>query len=447
MSVVARYSTKVKVSLAQCSAPMALLLALAAGAAIFDQQLDDEIAQCHMELEKGVDRITRLAAALDDTGAMSARVGGGEGDARSPLVIGSPLATVVSLSVSADVVDRLWALQETISGLQQQAFRIGRECRDNTELARHPEMLPYIQSLREAIPELGAVEKELKQEHQRILGKAFNVPPKQNKRIAARSLSKEDIMEQAHHDVSRDMRAYRAKAMDYQSTFRERQLQVQDKQHDLQRLMDGPDWPTEEWPLSTSDAQAVGRAEELMRLGLAELKHLLEGVGGLARVHESNDAALLVRIVALSKMMSKYCELIDSHVETVKRVHREKQRKMPLELGLQRLQSENATAAQTPKPHPFAERLAPPGVSLRNRLLSFGAQKSPRFAQLWSEGGTIHANTTTQPAAGRGGVPTKRIPSEIPLFTRCRGKPLRNKARWSSATPVYSSSHSHDSEL
>merc|ERR1712025_1123063 len=141
-----------------------------------------------------------------------------------------------------------------------------------------------------------------------------------------------------------------------------------------------------------------------------------------------------------NSMMSKYCELIDSHIETMKRMHKEKQRKT--EPASQRFQLDDAPAAMTPMSHPSdeAEPPAPQGVSLRSRLLSFGSQESPQFARFWNDGGTIHTNN--QPAFD---APSKRGHQEIQVLTHCKGKPLRHQktksTRWSSATPVYSPSH------
>merc|ERR1712066_511607 len=90
--------------------------------------------------------------------------------------------------------------------------------------------------------------------------------------------------------------------------------------------MDGPDWPKEDWPLSTTDARLVGEAETMITAAQQVLVKKIEPLGGLPRVHESNDVSILEQLVVMSEMMSGYCELIERHVSAVKKVYRSKKK-------------------------------------------------------------------------------------------------------------------------
>jgi len=218
-------------------------------------------------------------------------------------------------------------LETDFSALQQLAFRIGRESEDNQQLSQHPDINNYIQSLREFRPRLEDMINDLEKELRSITGKQVEKPKKRRKAAKTiQGLAEEDIRTRVRQTLASDSRAFRAKAMDFVSTFRERQLQMQDKQRDLQLAMDGPDWPKEDWPLSTSDAKHVGEAEQMIQAALQVLTGKIEKDGGLARVHESGDETVLEQLATVSEMMSGYCELIDRHVDAVKKVYRSKKK-------------------------------------------------------------------------------------------------------------------------
>jgi len=101
---------------------------------------------------------------------------------------------------------------------------------------------------------------------------------------------------------------------------------MQDKQGDLKLVMDGPDWPKEDWPLTSADAKNVGEAETMMQSMIQELNAKLAPLGGLGRAHESDDVSVLEEMAALNEVMSGYCELIERHVSTVKRTQRSKKK-------------------------------------------------------------------------------------------------------------------------
>merc|ERR1719453_2003250 len=155
----------------------------------------------------------------------------------------------------------------------------------------------YIQGLREFRPRVKDMVRDLEKELRSISGEQVETSKKRKKATKTiQGLSEEDIRTRARKSVASDSRAFRTKAMDLVSTFLERQLQMQDKQGDLKLAMEGPDWPKEDWPLSTADATNVGDAEQMIQAGLRELTGKIEKIGGLPRVHESGDDSVLEQL-------------------------------------------------------------------------------------------------------------------------------------------------------
>jgi len=230
--------------------------------------------------------------------------------------------------------------------------------------------------------QLEAMVRELESECKEITGSVPERPKKKKKAKKGQhnqaGLSETGIREEVRKRLAQDSRPYRTKAMDVVSTFRERQLQMQDKQRDLQLTMDGPDWPKEDWPLTTADAQNVGDAEQKITQGIAELNTVINPLGGLARVYESDSEQSLEQLTLVSDMISGYIELIDRHVATVKKTQKGKNKKKKV--------SKSAAAHATGAQEPAA------GGSLRDRLMSFGSQPAAGggqqpFAWLREQGG------------------------------------------------------------
>lgn len=278
-------------------------------------QVDAEVAELHGAMSEGFERIGNLTKRLQAAGTSAAPAAGQSG--------GEGHAQVTTSQVAPAKIAAIRNLESDFSALQETAFKIGHESQDNSELSQHPQMNNYIQSLREFRPRLEDMVRVLEKDLYSITGNQADKPKKRRK--AARTiqgLAEEDIRASARKAVKSDNRAFRTKAMDMVSTFRERQLQMQDKQHDLRLAMDGPDWPKEDWPLSTRDANHVGEAEQMIQAALKELTAKIDQRGGLAGVHESGDESVLEQLVALSEMMSGYGELIDRHVVAVKKVYK-----------------------------------------------------------------------------------------------------------------------------
>merc|ERR1719359_1354377 len=84
--------------------------------------------------------------------------------------------------ISADLIARLKKLQEEFATMQQQAYKIGSECQSNDDLAKHPDVYPYVQTLREMKNKIEMTEKDLEKEHRRIAGRPFSEPQKKKKR-------------------------------------------------------------------------------------------------------------------------------------------------------------------------------------------------------------------------------------------------------------------------
>merc|ERR1719387_1798281 len=148
------------------------------------------------------------------------------------------------------------SLEAEFKTLQDTAFRIGRESADNQELARHPDVNNYVQGMRTFKPKLESTIADIEREYKRVTGKSVERPKKKKKAAKTiRGLSEADIRARTSRKIAQDDRPFRTKAMDLVSVFCERQLQTQDHQRDMQIAMDGPDWPKEDWPLTSADAK------------------------------------------------------------------------------------------------------------------------------------------------------------------------------------------------
>lgn len=361
-----------------------------ARAVVFSAELDAEVTKLHAASEEHWIRIGNLTAHLQSAGAISggSMAGGGlPGTQTAPAGAASGLVASGKSSsnskIAPELVGRLRQIQSESVSLQGTAFRIGRESSNNEELSQHPEVNEYISNMREFNDKLVAAIRDLEKECDRITGAVPEAPKKKKskKQKTIKGLSEAHVREVVQTRLAGDERPYRTRAMDLVSTFRERQLQMQDKQRDLQLTMDGPDWPKEEWPLTTADAQHVGDAELLITQGLAQLNAQIDPLGGLARVYESNNEQALEQLAVLSEMISAYVELIDRHVTTVKKTQKGTKKKK--------------TAKQAAK-----SAASPQGGSLRDQLLSFGKQPAAQQPLAWL--GEEAGKAGMQPSEGSG---------------------------------------------
>jgi len=379
---------------------------------VFSGELDGEIAELHAHMETTWARISNLTAQLRAAGAIP---NVGLPATASP---GTDLTVSTPLQVPAEKIQYVRKLETEYAQLQQSAFKIGRESADNSELRQHPSVHNYIQDLRQLKPKLEHLTTDLEKEYKRITGKQVDKPKKSKKSKAIRGISAEEFRSKARATLSQDTRPFRTKAMDIVSTFRERQLQMQDKQHDLRLVMDGPDWPKEDWPLSTMDAQLVGEGETMIQNSLQVLTGRLNQLGGLPRVHESDDESVLEQLVALSEMISHYSELIEQHVTSVKRVARSKKKQASAKTAASRSAGRSPSESSAGPPplgaSGFSGAPAPPtvgGPTLREQLLNFGAATSAQqpFAWLRDQGsstGGAHGSMPTPVAPLAGGLGT-----------------------------------------
>merc|ERR1719262_1761342 len=99
----------------------------------------------------------------------------------------------------------------------------------------------------------------------------------------------------------------------------------------------------------------------MIQASLQVLNTKLAPLGGLARAHESTDETVFAELAALSEMMAGYIDLIDRHVETVKRTLR----------GKKKTKRNAGRSASPPDANMPSSQNA--GNSLRDRLLSFGS--------------------------------------------------------------------------
>jgi len=324
-------------------------------AAVLSKQLDDELVALHASLEENWERAVNISGQLNS--------------ALSNAALGEASVGVGQSSYSESSRQKLETLRKLrieFESTQQVAFQIGKESKDNVALSAHPGLNDYLHSLRGFRPRLESAIADIEREYERVTGVAIEKPKNTRKtKKSSRGLSASDVRKRVRSAISKDDRPYRAQAMDAISSFRERQLQMQDKQGDLKLAMDGPDWPAEDWPLNAADAKTVGEAETLIQDAIEKLTVKLDAVGGLGRAHESGDAYFLEQISMTSELISAYCDLIDSYVATVKRL-RTKQTKAT--------KRKRATASTESADSGRA------AGSLREHLLQFGGSAFSGFA-------------------------------------------------------------------
>merc|ERR1719265_1684731 len=205
---------------------------------VLSPAMDKEVAELHASLEEGFQTLASFAG---------------------------------ELKTSPDRLSEAQKLEADFKALQGLAFKIGQESRDNAELIQHGEINNYIQSLREFRPRLQALASKLKQEFPDAAVQVSKTTGKAQAKKTNNVPKVEDVLKRARKTVAQDTRVFKTKAMDLVSIFQERQLAMQDKQRDMQREMDGPDWPKEDWPLSTADAKNVGEVEDMIQGVLAKL--------------------------------------------------------------------------------------------------------------------------------------------------------------------------------
>merc|ERR1719253_1995655 len=107
----------------------------------------------------------------------------------------------------------------------------------------------------------------------------------------------------------------------------------------------------------------------MIQVALHDLTTKIDTFGGLGRVHESGDETVLELLETASEMMSGYCELIDRHVDSVKKVYRSKKKRRKGQAA------PSKATGSTPA--------MPTAGSLRERMLSFGSQPGGQQPFAW----------------------------------------------------------------
>jgi hypothetical protein len=176
---------------------------------VLSKELDAELAELHAVVEESWTRITNLTALFRATGAAVNTLpgasipsagfsNGGAQPATAPAVPAAGGLSPISLNgqsggaatasaavgqMSADVQSEIRKLEAEFRGLQDTAFRIGRESTDNQELAKHPDVNNYVQGMRSFKPKLESVIGDLEREYKRATGKELDKPKKKRKRL------------------------------------------------------------------------------------------------------------------------------------------------------------------------------------------------------------------------------------------------------------------------
>lgn len=276
-----------------------LLLAWrAVEAVVFSPQVDAEIAELHASIEELWQRLGSLAEEMHEAGKLSS----GE---------------------ESQLLEQFRKLQEDFIQLQQQAYQIGEDSADNAALARHPLVDAYVEYLRAFQPRLQAMVSLIEKEYSRLMVKPLDQRKEELRREKFCGASLLTLRAKAKKRLARDTRNFKTKAMDELTIFRERQLEMQDKQRDMLARMEGPDWPRLDWPLSNADARHVGDAEDIIHSGIDSLKARL-APKDIPYLHESQDQEALEALVATGDMMVCYSKLMDRYVEKVKKSQKAK---------------------------------------------------------------------------------------------------------------------------
>lgn len=277
-----------------------LLLAWrAVEAAVFSPQVDAEIAELHASIEELWQRLGSLAEEMHEAGKLS------------------------TAGEESLLLEQFRKLQEDFIQLQQQAYQIGEDSADNAALARHPMVDSYVEYLRAFQPRLKAAVSLLEKEYSRLMVKPLDQRKEELRREKFCGASLLTLRAKAKKRLARDTRNFKTKAIDELTIFRERQLEMQDKQRDMLARMEGPDWPRLDWPLSNADARHVGDAEDIIHSGIDSLKQRL-APKDIPYLHESQDQEALEALVATGDMMVCYSKLMDRYVEKVKKSQKAK---------------------------------------------------------------------------------------------------------------------------
>ena len=275
---------------------------------------------------------------------------------------------------------------------------------------------------------------KLWQEFSRVMGKA---PPRKLDDVKATTFCGHTIQSlraRAKKRVSRDARSFKTKALEVASLFRERQLQMQEKQKEMLTRMQGPDWPKEDWPLTNSDAKHVGDAENIIHSGLDELGRRLAPAGGIAQVHETQDEYALEILMALGDMMSCYTRLIDRHAEKVKRSQKKAGKK-------EEAPEDSPSSPSSPSPPPSSP--GSPGAGGLNEVLKPFSSPGDRLGLGGSFGSLLGRSSLGDLAlvgSSLGGLrpePDLNAWGGLSAPAPADRKPENSDNRWTAAQPVY----------
>eukprot|EP00927_Polykrikos_kofoidii_P018667 TRINITY_DN18677_c0_g1_i1.p1 TRINITY_DN18677_c0_g1~~TRINITY_DN18677_c0_g1_i1.p1 ORF type:complete len:388 (+),score=58.30 TRINITY_DN18677_c0_g1_i1:45-1208(+) len=331
--------------------------------AVLSEDLDAQVARMNTEIEEAWERARNFSADLQKQRPAGLSVGG------VPSLNGPQASLPPAM---AQKLTALEGLQREFHPIQETAFRMSRESRNNAELVSHSELNNYLHELRSFHSRFLAAVDDAEKLYLTTTGQPAQNKKRKKARKKSDAISMEDIRKSVSRANAEDSRHFRSKAMSAVSLFNERQLEMQDKQKDMRRAMDGPDWPTEDWPLTSKDSTLVGDLETMMDKAQVHLNEKIQPIGGLGRVHESGDEESLERLLVLGEVMRHYVEVMDRYVDTVKSVQRKKRQQSKRTTG-----TGKGAQPQDGKESPVGE-----SSSLRDSLLNFGRSSSLRDSLL-----------------------------------------------------------------
>lgn len=291
--------------------------------------IDTDVANLHAEAEEAWQRLEQTLERMRSAGFVFPASGQGQ---TLPTAGAGEISKGVGIDrfIESDVIQRLRYVQSRFSALQTEAAKIGQESWDNAALARNPRIGPYLDDLREFLPGLRAVCKELVVKYARVAGEPIDrtkIKGPKNKKSKIKIFSIAELSKEVRTKLSQDSRGYRVKAMEVVAIFQEDQLKMSDRQNDLQRLMNDPEGSNHDWPLTALDAKEIGNREQDITYEQQVLNQMLAGFGGLAGVHESGNEEVLEKLAVLGEMMVSYSILVEELVARIKKARGPQRRK------------------------------------------------------------------------------------------------------------------------
>ncbi|CAE8645497.1 unnamed protein product [Polarella glacialis] len=203
--------------------------------------LDSEVSDLHSSVEENWLRLASLTEKVRLAGHLDA-----------------PLSGAAQGGKTETMHDFLSMLNEELSAMQQLAMTIGETWKDSTEMTKSLELSGYVQRLRDFHPKVKSAVLKLEKRYgpSDVRRTEESSTTSEVLQVCA-NFSAEEIRARARTAVAevKASKLFKSKAMQVVSDYRERQLQMQDRQQELRNALKS--WSKEDWPVKVSDAKLV----------------------------------------------------------------------------------------------------------------------------------------------------------------------------------------------